>query len=406
MAKSKSLATTKPAHQAGAPRTAPAQNLSAIRERIDSIDQQLINLLAERAKMAVAVGRYKQANNLPIYAPARESQVLSRVLEHNKSAGGLLADRTIEGIYREIMSGSFALERPISIGYLGPEGSFSHVAAVRHFGSSVNFENLRDIAGVLTEVQRKHVDYGLLPVENSTMGGIAETLDALASLSEADRKTDGAKAKRTRDDGARRVRICAEVQLGVHHALAANCPPSKIKRIFTKPEVFSQCRMWLATQYPQAELISAASSSKAMQMVAEAGVSTDAAIGSSLAAELYGVNVLFPRIEDNPSNITRFVVLGRQDVGPSGDDKTTIMFSTLNKPGALVRVLGDFESAGVNLTHIDKRPSGRNNWTYTFFIDAEGHTSDKNIAAAIDKARRHCKELIVLGSFPASRQIL
>ncbi len=372
---------------------APSINLSDLRERIDTIDRQLVDLLNARSGLVVQVGKYKQANNIPIYAPHREAEVLSRVLGHNK---GPLSNRAVEGVYREIMSGSFALEKPLAIGFLGPPGSYSHLAAKRHFGSSVQFEDLHEIAGVFTEVARGHVDYGMVPIENSIHGGVAETLDSFARFHTS-------------------VNVYAEVQLEVHHALLANCAPSMVKRIYSKPEVFSQCRSWLATQYPKAEQIAVASSSKAVQMVAEekgskkgrgGGAGGSAAIGSTLAAELYGVNVLFEKIEDRSDNLTRFYVIARQHASPSGDDKTSVMFTTLNKPGALARVLADFHEAGVNLTHIDKRPSGRSNWTYTFFIDAQGHQRDKSVVDALSRAKKHCKELVVLGSFPRSRRIL
>lgn len=383
-------------------------NLPALRIQIDALDARIIDLLNQRSRLVVEVGKYKQAHGIPIYAPHREAEVLQRVLAHNQ---GPLPARSIEGIYRELMSGSFALERPLTIGYLGPAGSFSHLAAVRHFGSSVDFVDLRAIAGVFTEVARGHVDYGLVPIENSTHGGIVETLDAL--------RLHGARGK---------VHVCAEAQLAVHHALLANCAPPQVERIYSKPEVFTQCRHWLATQYPRAELVPVESSSRAVQMVAEesgvsgggakrrpratalrrrgAGVCTSAAIGSTLAGELYGVHVLFPRIEDDPDNLTRFFIISRHAAQKSGDDKTSMMFATLNKPGALVSVLSDFQRAKINLTHIDKRPGGRVNWQYTFFVDAQGHASDPAMQQAIKAARRHCQELVVLGSYPRSTRVL
>ncbi len=363
-------------------------DLSALRTQIDAIDARLIELINDRSRLVVEVGKFKQAKGIPIYAPHREAQVLSKVLKHNK---GPLPARTIEAIYRELMSGSFALEKPLSIGYLGPPGSYSHLAAVRHFGSSVVFENLHEVAGVFTEVLRGHVDYGLVPIENSIHGGVAETLDSFM-------RTAG------------KLHVYAEVQLEVHHALLANCAPSQVKKIYSKPEVFSQCRAWLATQYPHAQLIPAASSSKAVQMIGGGGAAVRhaAAIGSTLAAKLYDVNVLFEAIEDQAGghNITRFFVISRTHAQPSGNDKTSIMFSTLNKPGALARVLGDFHAAGVNLTHIEKRPSGRTNWNYAFFIDAEGHTAEPRMKKALSRARKHCRELHVLGSYPRSTRIL
>jgi chorismate mutase/prephenate dehydratase len=293
------------------------------------------------------------------------------------------------------MSGSFALEQPLRVGYLGPPGSFSHAAAVRQFGSSVEFDDLHAIAGVFTEVRRGHVDYGLVPIENSIGGGVVETLDAFR-------------------DARGDLSIYAEVQIEVHHALLANCPPGAVRRIHSKPEVFDQCRMWLATQYPQADQIPAASSSRAAQTAAEEcrlalQIGTEpasAAIGSELAGQIHGLNLLFARIEDNPDNVTRFFVLSRHRAKRTGDDKTSIMFAAADKPGALVQVLSVFDRAGINLTHIDKRPSGRTNWTYTFFIDAQGHRDDPPVAAAIAEAQTHCQELTVLGSYPRSKRIL
>lgn len=370
------------------PVPAPAIDLADLRQRIDSIDRSLIGLLNARSSLVVEVGKYKQAHGIPVYAPHRESQVLRKVLQHNT---GPLPGRTIEAIYRELMSGSFALEKPLSIGFLGPAGSYSHLAAVRHFGSSVSYEDLHEVAGVFTEVVRGHVDYGLVPIENSIHGGVTETLDSFM-----------------RTAGGGKLQVYAEVQLEVHHALLANCAPSQVKRIYSKPEVFSQCRSWLATQYPRAELIATASSSKAVQLISQGGAAAKnaAAIGSTLAAGLYGVNILFEAIEDEAHNITRFFVIGRSEAQRTGDDKTSIMFTTLNKPGALARVLTDFHHAGVNLTHIDKRPSGRTNWAYTFFIDAQGHKTDSDMKRAIAKAKKHCRELHVLGSYPRSARIL
>lgn len=370
--------------------------LAGLRVQISAIDKQLVELLNQRAKFVVEVGKVKREHGLPIYTPHRESEVLARVLGHNK---GPLADRTIEGVFREVMSGSFRLEQPLRIGYLGPVGSYSHVAAVKHFGTSVDFEDLHAIAGVFNEVARGHVDYGLVPIENSIGGGIVETLEAFQEFQD-------------------KLNVYAEVQLEVHHALVANCAPGDVTKIYSKPEVFIQCRDWLATQYPEAELIPETSSSAAVRRVADASEKAAenrgvAAIGSVLAAAHYGVSVLFENIEDRSTNITRFFVLSKQKAKPTGKDadgkagdKTSIMFTTADEPGALVGVLSVFHRAGINLTHIDKRPSGRSNWTYTFFIDAEGHIDDQWIAAAVAQARGHCRDLHVLGSYPRSKRIL
>ncbi len=362
------------------------------REQISSLDAQLVKMLNERSRLVVRVGKKKRHSGIPIYAPHREQEVLARVLRANR---GPLHDRTIEAVYRELMSGSFSLEHALRIGYLGPPGSYSHLAATRHFGQSVTYEDLHEIGGVFTEVRRGHVDYGLAPVENSLGGGIVESLDAF---------------KASRGE----VGIYAEVQLSVRHSLLANCEPRQVRRIHSKPEVFSQCRTWLATQYPNADLIPAASSSRAaLTAVEENRVAESigaepgsAAIGSELAGSIYGLQVLFARIEDDPSNITRFAVISRQKAKRSGDDKTSIMFNTADKPGALVEVLLVFREAGINLSHIDKRPSGSTNWEYTFFVDFLGHRDDKPVGKALRDAAQHCKELIVLGSYPRAKRIL
>ena len=370
---------------------AGTQALADLRERIDALDHRLVKLLNERARLVVQVGKVKRGTATPIYAPHREAEVLKRVLGAN---AGPLPDSTIEGVYREIMSGSFALERPLRIGYLGPPGSHSHASAVKQFGSSVEYDDLRAIDGVFTEVLRGHVDYGLVPIENSTGGGIVETLDAFTQH-------------------AHELSIYAEVQINIHHALLANCEPGEVRRVHSKPEVFAQCRNWLATQYPGVEQIAAASSSRAVQIAAEENAKAveigvkpaSAAVGTELAGELYGLHTLFPRIEDRPNNITRFVVISKQRAKRTGDDKTSIMFATEHTAGALVNVLGVFHSMGINLSHIDKRPSGRKNWTYTFFVDAMGHRDDETMAAALERASAHCRELFVLGSYPRSKRI-
>ena len=366
--------------------------LAKLRAGIDRLDAKLVKLLNERAVLVRDVGKLKRGQNIPIYAPHREAEVLERVLRAN---GGPLPDRAIEGVYRELMSGSFALEQPLRIGFLGPMGSHSHVAATKQFGASVEYEDLHEIAGVFTEVRRGHVNYGLVPIENTTGGGIAETLDAFR-------------------ENAGRVSIYAEVQISIHHALLANCSPKTVRRVYSKPEVFSQCRRWLSTQLPGRDLMPAPSSSRAAQIAAEENAKaieighepTTAAIGTGLAGEMYGLKTLFPRIEDNPNNITRFLVLSKEKARRSGDDKTSLMFVTEDRPGALVEVLSVFHASGVNLSHLDKRPSGRENWQYTFFADASGHREDAIMKAALGRVAAHCKEMVVLGSYPRSKRIL
>ena len=355
--------------------------LAPLRERIDGLDREILRLLNARAEVVVEIGRVKRAAAGPIYAPEREARVLSKIREHN---AGPLSDRSLEAIYRELMSASFALERPLRIGYLGPEGSFSHLAAVTKFGRSVSFENLYEIESVFTEVRRGHVDYGLVPIENSIGGGIVEALDTFVKVGDE-------------------VTIYAEVVMSIEHNLLANCEPREIVEIHSKPEIFTQCRKWVRAQFPDAKLIPAASSAAAAEHArdeAEAGRRGVAAIGSRLAGERYGLDLLFESIEDEPNNLTRFLVLARERAKPSGDDKTTVMFRTAHAPGALAAVLSAFAAAGVNLTHIDKRPSGIENWAYTFFADLEGHRDDPAVTEGLARAAAHCEQVVVLGSYP------
>lgn len=363
-----------------APNDADEQRFAAMRARIDELDRRLIEVLSERAAIVTEVGRTKRAMGYPIYAPHREREVLERVLGHNP---GPLPDRTIEGIYRELMSGSFALELPLRVGFLGPPGSFSHVAATRHFGSSVEFDDLHEIDHVFEEVAAGRCHYGFVPYENSIGGGITDTLDAFQD---------------------HEVSIYAEALIEIRQNLLANIPSTEVKRIYSKPQVFSQCRRWLSRHFPDVELIPTLSSSKAVETAA--GLADAAAIGSTLAGEIYGVKTLFEHIEDKPNNITRFLVLGKESARPTGDDKTTIMFVTAHKPGALVDVLAVFRDASINLSHIDKRPSGRVNWEYTFFIDCDRHREDEGLIAAIADAKDHCVSLKVLGSYPRTQRIL
>ena len=354
--------------------------LSELRERIDSLDRKLVELLNERADVVVEVGKAKQHDGTPIYAPDRESSVLGRVLASNQ---GPLPDRTLEGIWRELMSGSFRLERPLRIGFLGPKGSFSHLAALRHFGSSTEFVPVPAIESVVEDVVTGRSDYGLVPYENSIGGSITETLDALSELD---------------------APVCAETLVAIDQALMANCAPDEIKAVASKPEALAQCRKFLRTNLPTVEIIETTSTSAAVERAAMAP--RTAAIGCRLGGRIHKVKVLFDRIQDRAENITRFLVIGRQEPGPTGNDRTTVQFQTDHRPGALVDVLAEFRDAGVNLAHIDKRPSGLDNWSYTFFVDLEGHREDPGVAAAIESARAHCVSLNVRGSFPRAKRVL
>jgi chorismate mutase/prephenate dehydratase len=262
-------------------------------------------------------------------------------------------------------------------------GTFSHMAAQRKFGASVEYCPLPDIRAVFDEVARDHCELGMVPIENSSGGGVVDTLDCFLET---------------------HVRICGEVIVPIHHNLLANCSPDQIKKVASKPEIFAQCRNWLAGSLQKVELIPVASSSRAAEMAAAEEYL--AAIGSELAAELYGLRIVFANIEDNPNNMTRFFVISNTPARRTGKDKTALMFSTAHRAGALVDVLNVFCGSGINLTNIESRPSRRRNWEYFFFVDAEGHVEDPNFTEAIEEARSHCGELHVLGSFPRASEPL
>ncbi|MHC4394907.1 MAG: prephenate dehydratase [Planctomycetota bacterium] len=357
-------------------------SLEDLRKQINELDGKLVDLLNERASVVVEIGKLKSKDAKPIYAPDREKDVFARLAEANK---GPLPDRCLAAIWRELMSGSFVLERPLRIGYLGPEGSFSHTAAMLKFGQSVEYESLADITSIFDEVIKGHCDLGVVPIENSTGGGVIETLDALIDSD---------------------VKICSEVLMAVHHNLLANCSLNNIEKIYSKPEIFVQCRNWLSATFKdrEAKTISVASSARAAQMAAEeAGAS---AIGSTIAAELYGLGIVCEKIEDITSNVTRFLVVSREDAKPTGEDKTAIMFSTAHKVGALANVLDVLRDYNINLTNIESRPSKKRQWEYYFLMDILGHRADENIQKALEEASKHCLQLAILGSFPKATELL
>ncbi|MDD5459300.1 MAG: prephenate dehydratase [Phycisphaerae bacterium] len=355
-------------------------DLDKLRKRIDDLDVELVRLLNERAQVVEEIGKLKNKGGGQIYAPDREKQVFERIKAANK---GPLPDKCLIAVWRELMSGSFFLERPLRIGYLGPGGSFSHTAAMLKFGQSVEYEPLTDIRAIFDEVSKGHCDLGVVPIENTTGGGVIETLDAFIDSD---------------------VHVCNEVMMAIHHNLLANCPFEKIEKIYSKPEIFAQCRNWLSATFKEAKTIPVASSARAAQMAAqEEGA---AAIGSIIAAELYGLKVVCENVEDIANNTTRFFVIAKEDARPTGDDKTAIVFSTGHKAGALADVLDVFKSYKINLTNIESRPSKKRAWEYYFFMDFVGHRTDANAIKALEESRGHCLQLSVLGSFPRANELL
>jgi len=355
-------------------------SLEELRKKIDELDHQLVKLLNERARVVVEIGKLKTRTDKPVYSPDREKEVFARIAEANK---GPLPDRCLVAVWRELMSGSFVLERPLRIGYLGPGGSFSHTAAMLKFGQSVEYEPLADITSIFDEVSKGHCDLGLAPVENTMGGGVIETLDALIDSN---------------------VKVCAEVLMAIHHSLLGNCSLEEIEKIYSKPEVFVQCRNWLSATFKEAQTIPVASTAKAAQMAANEPKT--AAIGSNVAAELYGLRIICENIEDIANNITRFLVISREDARPTGEDKTAILFSTAHKAGALADVLDVFKRYDINMTNIESRPSKKRQWEYYFFVDFLGHRTDKNVQDGMEEARKHCLQLSILGSFPRAIELL
>jgi len=355
-------------------------SLEELRKRIDELDHQLVKLLNERARVVVEIGKLKNKTDKPIYSPDREKEIFAKIAEANE---GPLPDKCLVAIWRELMSGSFVLERPLRIGYLGPGGSFSHTAAMLKFGQSVEYEPLADITSIFDEVSKGHCDLGLAPVENTMGGGVIETLDALIDSD---------------------VKVCAEVLMAIHHNLLANCRSEEIEKIYSKPEVFAQCRNWLSATFKGAQTVPVASTAKAAQMAADEP--NAAAIGSSVAAELYGLKIVCENIEDIANNITRFLVISKEDAKPTGEDKTAILFSTAHKAGALADVLDVFKRYNINLTNIESRPSRKRQWEYYFFVDFLGHRTDKQVREGLEEARKHCLQLSILGSFPRAVELL
>jgi len=355
-------------------------SLNDLRKQIDQIDHELVKLINKRAQVVVEVGKIKNQKDKPIYSPDREKEVFERICKANE---GPLPDKTLIAIWRELMSGSFFLERPLRIAYLGPAGSFSNNAAMLKFGQSVEYEAVTDIRTIFDEVSKGHSDLGVVPIESSSGGGVIETLDAFVDSD---------------------VLICAEVYMTIHHNLMANCSLDEVEKVYSKPEVFAQCRNWLSATFKEAKTIATASTAKAAQLAAEEQGS--AAIGSRAAAELYGLKMICENIEDIANNITRFLVISKQDARKTGDDKTSILFSTSHKTGALADVLDVFKKYDVNLTNIESRPSKKREWEYYFFVDFIGHKDEEKVRLCMEAVKKHCIQLSVLGSFPRTANLL
>lgn len=348
--------------------------LDELRARIDAIDAQILDLLNERARTAIEVGKVKHSTNAVYYVPEREKAVFEKLKERNE---GPLPDAAVRSIYREVISSSRALEKPTTVAFLGPLHTFSQLAAQRIFGATAELHPMPTVNDIFTEVERQRMDYGVVPVESSMGGGVSDTLDRFIQSD---------------------LKIINEVLLHVSQNLLSRAPLEKIERVYSKDQSFYQCRNWLQANLPRAERIPVSSTAEAARIAStEDGA---AAIGSVLAAEPYGLDVVAERIEDSPHNYTRFFAIGRQQVKPTGKDKTSLLLSIRNKPGALHDLILPFAEAGVDLTKIESRPSRKKAWDYVFFIDLMGHVEEPQVSKTIEKIAENCTELKVLGSYP------
>jgi len=324
--------------------------------------------------LSVKIGRLKKKGRRSIYAPERERAVYERIENKNK---GPFSNETLKSIYREIMSGSLALEKPLVVAYLGPPATFTHIAALKKFGSSVSYLPVNSITEVFTEVERGRADYGVVPIENSIEGAVNHTLDMFMESE---------------------LKICSEISLEVSHNILANCTMKQIKKVYSNPQVFGQCRIWLEANLPKAELVEVSSTTKAAELAVKE--KNTAAIASSLASECYGLNILARSIEDSAHNVTRFLVIGIAEGKPTKRDKTSIMFSVKDRVGALHDMLVPFKKNRINLTKIESRPSKKKAWEYYFFVDMAGHYKDKNVKRALGELEGRCTYLKILGSYP------
>ncbi|MGB2629758.1 MAG: prephenate dehydratase [Candidatus Omnitrophota bacterium] len=351
------------------------KQLKDLRKEIDGIDSRIIELINRRGKASRTIGEIKKSKKQPIYSPDRESHIYARITRKNK---GPLPDESVRAIYSEIMSACLSLEHPMVVAYLGPELTFTHQAALKKFGSSVNYLSCDSISDVFHEVQKGNADYGVVPIENSTEGAVNHTLDMFIDSP---------------------LLICSEVSLPIHHSLL--CAKSNMKSInvlYSKVEVFGQCRKWIEKNLPAAKLYQVASTAKAAEIASKHPDS--ACIASELAGKKFRLKILAKSIEDSARNVTRFLIIGNEMSVVSGKDKTSILFSVKDKPGVLHDMLNSFKRKGINLTKIESRPTKEKLGKYYFFIDMDGHCESSKVKTALRDLEKKCHFVKILGSYP------
>lgn len=361
--------------------TQSPNDLTALRQKIDGVDEQIQRLINERAGYAADVARAKKdsEDNPIFYRPEREAQVLKAVMERNESLGGVMPADKMARLFREIMSVCLDLEAPQKIAYLGPAGTFTHAAALKHFGKAATTIPLSSINDVFREVEAGSAMYGVVPVENSSEGVVNHTLDGFLVSD---------------------LKIIGEVELPIHHQflVGEHTKTTAISKIYAHQQALAQCRQWLDTHYPNVERVAVSSNGEAARRLNNEWHS--AAIAGDVAASEYNLHKLFENIEDNPSNTTRFLIVGREAIAASGQDKTSILVSAKDQAGALIQILQPLAKHGVSMTSIETRPERPNKWAYVFFIDMLGHIDDANLQAALAEIRPQVKDLRVLGSYP------
>lgn len=350
--------------------------LKKLRDEIDKIDEEMLELLNRRSNIVLDVAHIKRKKNANFYSPEREKAILQRLIAMNK---GPFPNDALKTLYREILSASLSLEEPLKVACLGPLATFTHIAAMRYFGSSAKFLPVESIKDVFEYVDAGMADYGVVPIENSNEGAVSYTLDMFMDFE---------------------LNIIGEVMVEIaHNLLSTSGDRSKIKKIYSHPQPIAQCRRWLEKNMPAIPVFEAASTSKAAELASKD--KDVAAIASEAAARLYDLSFVERDIEDFKNNYTRFLVIGKDSPKITGKDKTSIMFSVKDRPGALYGILEPFEKSKLNLTKIESRPSKRKAWEYIFFVDIEGHIDDKKVRKAIDGIKEGCLYLKILGSYPA-----
>jgi len=349
-------------------------NLDELRTKIDSLDERILSLLAERARLAAAIAKLKQKDNATQFVPSRERQILERIVSLNP---GPLSAESVAAIYEQIIAACRALESPLNIAYLGPAGTFCHLAAKRKFGPDATLLPFSSIDDVFMAVEKKNANFGVVPVENSIAGVERSTLDRFIGSV---------------------VHICAECYVDIRHNLLQRDPREETKRVYSHPQALAQCHNWLRANLPGVETIEVSSTARAAQLAAaEPGL---AAIGTELAASLYNLPIVASGIQDRPDNRTRFLIIGQEDAQPSGKDKTSLMFSVLHRAGSLWEALGIFHRNKINMTMIESRPTKQTPWEYVFFADVQGHNHEEPLSTALAELAQQILFVKVLGSYP------